>query len=321
VRGIGLRRGVRTVALAILIDAVMSQGAAPAQADGDAPDPLSGIEPLRPDGADVVYYLPFADAWSPNSLELLPILVRPDGGSGTYLFLRVVMRDVAYSKSTPLQLTIDGQSVTLDLHQDGKVRIDDSGCRRVIKVDLQRQEDLVRRLARAKEIEAAYGEGETRVTRRLTGEDRDLLRRMVALRDAETPQAGVTAHQDTSPEQSPAASGDGFSDPMLIHKASPRYPPQASRRRIGGRVSIQAIVRKDGSVTDPKVFKSTGSECGMEEAALEAVRKWKYEPGRVNGEPVEVSFTIIVDFMMEGVDPNTREVRPKERSPRDPWHP
>lgn len=39
-----------------------------------------------------------------------------------------------------------------------------------------------------------------------------------------------------------------------------------------------------------------GGDCGFEEEAIKAVRKWRYEPGTRDGQPVDVFFTVLIDF-------------------------
>lgn len=76
-----------------------------------------------------------------------------------------------------------------------------------------------------------------------------------------------------------------------------KYPHNAVRARIEGRVFIQFVVDKEGNVRDEKVLRDIGGGCG--EAALEAVREVRFKPGRLNGEVVNVQYSMPVTFRLE----------------------
>jgi protein TonB len=81
----------------------------------------------------------------------------------------------------------------------------------------------------------------------------------------------------------------------LIHDVAPQYPPEAGRARIEGAVVLMAVIGKDGSVQDVRV------ESGLPllvQAAIDAVRQWRYRPYLLNGEPVEVDSRITINFTL-----------------------
>jgi len=83
----------------------------------------------------------------------------------------------------------------------------------------------------------------------------------------------------------------------LIHDVAPTYPPEAGRARIEGAVVLLAVIGKDGSVQDVRV------ESGLPllaQAAMDAVKQWRYRPYLVNGEPVEVDSRITINFTLAG---------------------
>jgi TonB family protein len=82
---------------------------------------------------------------------------------------------------------------------------------------------------------------------------------------------------------------------MLLQKTDPVYPPVAMAARIQGTVVLQATISKAGSVDDLHVV--TGQAL-LQDAALSAVRTWRYRPYLVNGEPVKVQTTINVVFSL-----------------------
>ncbi|MGD8377699.1 MAG: energy transducer TonB [Acidobacteriota bacterium] len=110
-----------------------------------------------------------------------------------------------------------------------------------------------------------------------------------------------------APEPPPLAEGPvragfgGVTYPVLIEstKVQPKYPELARKAKVTGNVILEAIVRKDGTVGDVKVLRSPGSNLGFEQSAIEAVKQWRYKPGVQNGRPVDVYFTIVVEFILK----------------------
>ncbi len=81
----------------------------------------------------------------------------------------------------------------------------------------------------------------------------------------------------------------------LIHDVAPQYPPEAGRARIEGAVVLMAVIGRDGSVQDVRV------ESGLPllaQAAIDAVKQWRYRPYLLNGEPVEVDSRITINFTL-----------------------
>jgi len=81
----------------------------------------------------------------------------------------------------------------------------------------------------------------------------------------------------------------------LIHDVAPQYPPEAGRARVEGTVVLMAVIGKDGSVQDVRV------ESGLPllaQAAIDAVKQWRYRPYLLNGEPVEVDSRITINFTL-----------------------
>jgi protein TonB len=74
------------------------------------------------------------------------------------------------------------------------------------------------------------------------------------------------------------------------------YPEKARKRNTQGRVVVTFIVKRDGKLTDFKVIKGIGNGC--DEEAIRAVRKAKFKPGEINGEPVNVRFAIPIEFSL-----------------------
>ncbi len=87
--------------------------------------------------------------------------------------------------------------------------------------------------------------------------------------------------------------GGVFSQPELAHKVSPVYPPAAVQRKREGKVRFQATIAKDGSVKNIQLL---SGDPLLNVAARQAVSQWKYRPAMLNGDPIEVTQTIVIEF-------------------------
>jgi len=76
------------------------------------------------------------------------------------------------------------------------------------------------------------------------------------------------------------------------------YPKSASLNNIQGRVFIRFIVDENGDVQEPEILKDIGGGCG--EAAIEGIKNVKFTPGKQNGKPVSVYFTLPITFKLKG---------------------
>ncbi len=79
----------------------------------------------------------------------------------------------------------------------------------------------------------------------------------------------------------------------LVAQVKPVYPPLAKQARIQGVVVLEAQISKEGTIDDLKVI--TGHPL-LIQAAIDAVKQWRYKPTLLNGEPVPVVTTITVNF-------------------------
>ncbi len=91
----------------------------------------------------------------------------------------------------------------------------------------------------------------------------------------------------------PVPVGGRITAPARTHYAAPVYPAIAQAARVEGLVIIQATIGVDGSVVDATVLKSVPL---LDQAALAAVRQWRYTPTRLNGEVVAVIMTVTLNF-------------------------
>jgi protein TonB len=80
-----------------------------------------------------------------------------------------------------------------------------------------------------------------------------------------------------------------------LYQPQPVYPEITKIAHIQGTVALQAVIAVDGTIKDLKVM--SGHPL-LIAAALEAVRAWRYQPTKLNGEPVEVLTEIDVNFRL-----------------------
>jgi len=97
----------------------------------------------------------------------------------------------------------------------------------------------------------------------------------------------------------PTRVGGDVSAPSLIYAPKPVYPPTARARQIQDVVVLQAVISSSGSVASLQVDpeQSIGS-VPLVQAAMDAVRQWRYEPATLNGVPIEFPITVTVNFTL-----------------------
>jgi len=93
----------------------------------------------------------------------------------------------------------------------------------------------------------------------------------------------------------PIRVGGNVQAARIVNRVQPIYPPLARQTRISGTVRLHAIISKDGTIQQLEVI--SGHPL-LQQAALDAVRQWRYQPTLLNGEPVEVDTTIDVIFSL-----------------------
>ena len=106
--------------------------------------------------------------------------------------------------------------------------------------------------------------------------------------------------------QSASAGGDadvyrscdaGVIPPKVLKETRPRYTAEAMGSGIQGSVTVQGVVRTDGSVGDVEVVRSLDPN-GLDASVVEAVEQWRFEPGRRQGRAVPVIISIQLAFTL-----------------------
>ena len=99
----------------------------------------------------------------------------------------------------------------------------------------------------------------------------------------------------TNPSGGKAASD---SQPKPVHKTFPMYPPEAKAKGISGGVVVEAVVDKLGNVIYAKFIAGDNI---FSDAALAAIKDWKFQPATSQGQPVQKTVQIRFDFCDKGV--------------------
>ena len=87
----------------------------------------------------------------------------------------------------------------------------------------------------------------------------------------------------------------GMQPPRKVVHVPPRYPPTAQAARVEGVVVLDAVIDPAGRVTDVRVTRSIPL---LDQAAVDAVRQWRFTPTLLNGEPVSILLTVTVRFTL-----------------------
>jgi protein TonB len=114
----------------------------------------------------------------------------------------------------------------------------------------------------------------------------------------DNPFNGRGTHPDVR-QAAPAAAqhvSSGVMQGRLIYKVVPTYPAVAQAIHASGTVVLQATISRTGAIENLRVVEGPAI---LRQAALDAVKQWRYRPYMLNGQPVEVETTVDVQFTLE----------------------
>lgn len=97
----------------------------------------------------------------------------------------------------------------------------------------------------------------------------------------------------------PVSAASGRDTPVPISQPPPRYPQEALRRNAGGTVRVRVTVAIDGSVDRLEVAEGSGNRY-LDRAAMEAVRRWRFQPALRDGQPVVADVVVPISFDPSG---------------------
>lgn len=104
----------------------------------------------------------------------------------------------------------------------------------------------------------------------------------------------VTRETRPTPTSVVVRPGPGVVDPKVLSEVRPAYTASAMRRKVQGRVELEVVVGAEGKVMDARVVKPLDPDLDLQ--AVEAARRWTFEPGRRDGRPVAVAVHIVMSF-------------------------
>jgi TonB family protein len=90
--------------------------------------------------------------------------------------------------------------------------------------------------------------------------------------------------------------GGGVSAPKVVYDPDPEYSEEARKAKFQGTVVLWLVVSPDGKPQQIRVQRSLGM--GLDEKAIEAVRQWRFEPAKKDGQPVPVMINVEVNFRL-----------------------
>jgi TonB family protein len=113
----------------------------------------------------------------------------------------------------------------------------------------------------------------------------------------------------------PIRVGGNVQESKLVSKIDPVYPTEAKTAGISGVVILQATIDEEGAVADLKVLRGRPL---LDQAAITAVRQWRYSPTLLNGEPVAVIATVTVAFGNTSAAPPTMVIMDEKGNLTEP---
>ena len=97
------------------------------------------------------------------------------------------------------------------------------------------------------------------------------------------------------PPPAPVASTGPTRDPVPVSRPAPNYPREAQRINAGGTVLVRATVGPDGGVERLELARASGNR-HLDRAAMEAVRRWRFQPALRSGQPARAEVLVPVEF-------------------------
>ncbi len=113
---------------------------------------------------------------------------------------------------------------------------------------------------------------------------------------AETLNAGLVGDsKQPSAPATPLSVGGDVKQAKLIFSVSPVYPTLAKNQHVSGSVMVDALIDPNGRVTTMKVVSGPTL---LQQAAMDALKQWKYQPASLDGKPVAMHLTVTIQFRL-----------------------
>jgi len=114
--------------------------------------------------------------------------------------------------------------------------------------------------------------------------------------DANALGAALASDKQPSAPAAPVAVGGEVKQARLVSSVPPEYPLMAKAQHVSGGVTIDALIDANGRVTKMKVLSGPTL---LEQAAMDALKQWKYEPAMLDGKPVPMHLTVTIQFHLK----------------------
>lgn len=169
----------------------------------------------------------------------------------------------------------------------------------IVEDDKVKKEDEIKTQDELKETETAFGQKDNKEGTEDRNVTRTLKDEVVVEKPVEKPKE-VKEEIFRSVEQMPQFPG-GDAALMKYLSSHINYPPMAAENNVQGKVILQFVVEKDGRVGEVKVARSVDKD--LDKEAIRVVKSLpKFTPGRQNGQPVRVWYTLPVTFKLQGTN-------------------
>ena len=117
------------------------------------------------------------------------------------------------------------------------------------------------------------------------------------------PSIGIPISDGKGPYLGTLSAGQGLAgfdtDVIPLVRIAPVYPRRAKQARIQGWVTLEVLIRPDGTVSNAKVMEADPPRL-FNDAAVTAMRRWKFRPKMVDGSPVAQRAKQTIEFKLEG---------------------
>ncbi|HTQ78906.1 MAG TPA: energy transducer TonB [Thermoanaerobaculia bacterium] len=111
---------------------------------------------------------------------------------------------------------------------------------------------------------------------------------------------GIGKGTDSGPaivDAAPLQVGGAVTKPVVLERVEPQYTEMARRVRLEGTVIVEAIIDESGRVVNVKVLK--GLPMGLDQAAVDAVSRWRFKPATFHDRAVKVYYSLTVNFRVQ----------------------
>jgi protein TonB len=115
--------------------------------------------------------------------------------------------------------------------------------------------------------------------------------------------SGTTRAQETWPPPGVVRLGPGVTAPRLLSQVDPKYTEAGVRGKIQGTVTVEFIIELDGSVGATKIVQSLDAASGLDEAAIAALKQWRFTVAIKDGVPVRALASAVLEFRLRTEPP------------------